>query len=67
MDEGDSEETAGIFVIEVMIELSFPGDGDLRSRKCLIGQAGNHVLMIYFGIKICMEWFVFYTFTHIIS
>ena len=55
MDEGDSEETAGIFGIEVMIQLSFPGDGDLHSRKCLIGLAGNPVLMIYFGIKVCMK------------
>ena len=67
MDEGDSEETAGVFGIEVIIKLSFRGEGDLRQRKCLRGLAGNPVLMIYFGIKVCMKWFVFYTFTHIIS
>ena len=52
MDEGDSEETAGIFGIEVRIKLSFRGEGDLRERKCLRGLAGNPVLMIYFGIKV---------------
>ena len=67
MDEGDSEETAGIFGIKVIIKISFRGEGDLPSEECLRRLTVKTVLMIYFGIKVCMKWFVFYTFTHIIS
>ena len=67
MEEEDGAEIAGIFVNRNIDRVKCPGDGYLRSRKCLIGLAGNPVLMIHFGIKLRMKLIVFCTFTHLIS
>ena len=66
MEEEDGDEIAGIFGTETD-RVKYPGDGYLRSRKCLIGLAGNPVLMIHFGIKLRMKLIVICTFTHLIS